>query len=102
MGDTRILVTGWRDWPESHAHVIHEAIEQAAEAVGGPFGRVVVVHGQCPYGGVDLYAAQWARKHDLASEEPHPAERDRSGRILGPARNSKMVSLGADICLAFP
>ena len=33
--------------------------------------------------------------------EGHPAEW-RGGRLCGPERNAHMVSLGADLCLAFP
>lgn len=100
----RILITGWRDWPESHRGIIWRALDGIAwDATGKvPSRPIVVVHGKCPYGGVDLYAEQWADRQDGASPEQHPAERGPRGQILGPARNTLMVNLGADVCLAFP
>lgn len=99
MKTIRILVTGWRDWPEQDKYVIWNRLNEYQASCEIP-AQFVVVHGQCPYGGVDLYAEQWAvtKGHKV---EPHPA-RVVGGRILGPERNAKMVSLGADICLAFP
>jgi hypothetical protein len=94
-----VLVTGWRDWPADCAHVVWDALDSVLLNSGRP---LIVVHGQCPYGGVDLYAHQWAMRCDGANPEPHPAERDANDRLLGPARNSHMVSLGAELCLAFP
>lgn len=96
----RILVTGWRDWPETHAFVI----EQHLDAVVFELltRAIVVVHGKCPYGGVDLYAARWADRKSGATQEAHPAERTTEGKILGPARNSRMVNRGADLCLSLP
>ena len=97
----RILITGWRDWPEDCAYVVEQALFMAAYEAGRP---VVVVHGECPYGGVDLYAQRWAEatSYQSTTHEPHPAGRSASGHILGPERNSLMVNLGADVCLAFP
>lgn len=96
----RILVTGWRRWPPTHRGIVWRALDTAA------FRRdnrpIVVVHGKCPYGGVDLYAAQWAGQCDGAGTEEHPAERGPQGQILGPARNTRMVAAGADLCLSFP
>lgn len=96
----RILITGWRDWPESHAFVIDQHLDGIAfDLASRP---IVIVHGKCPYGGVDLYAERWANKKSGATHEPHPAQRTAQGKILGPARNSKMVNLGANVCLSFP
>lgn len=99
MRTVRILVTGWRDWPEQAKQIIWNALNeyQASHEIPTQF---VVVHGQCPYGGVDLYAEQWAiaKGHSF---EAHPA-RVVNGKILGPERNAKMVKLGADVCFAFP
>lgn len=100
MTPRRILVTGWRDWPEDCAHVIEDALEGVL--FNGSLRPLIVVHGQCPYGGVDLYAHRWAERSDSATPEPHPAETSPTGRFLGPERNSVMVALGADLCLAFP
>jgi hypothetical protein len=97
----RVLVTGWRDWPEECAYLIDDALSGALWLARETDAQLVVVHGDCPYGGVDLYADRWAKRWGIAVE-PHPAERGPKGQILGPERNSRMVALGADLCLAFP
>jgi len=101
----RILVTGWRDWPRESAWVIENALRRRAFGAGIPANRrIVVVDGLCPYGGADQWAHEWAVRHqDLnIGWERHPAARGPQGQLLGPARNTKMVKLGADVCLAFP
>jgi hypothetical protein len=104
----RVLVTGWRDWPDTHRGVIWRTL---VEVTGPPSDHalragltpaVIVVHGACPYGDVDLYAHQRADHVPSAAVEAYPAERGPRGQILGPARNSRMVNAGADVCLAFP
>lgn len=40
------------------------------------------------------------KKFDIEIES-HPAEWGKYGDAAGPIRNAKMVSLGADVCLAF-
>jgi hypothetical protein len=96
----RILVTGWRHWPEERAFVVDQALD-AVQWDAGHGADLVVVHGNCLYGGVDLYADRWAKRAGV-TVEPHPADRSPNGQILGPLRNSQMVALGARICLAFP
>lgn len=95
----RCLVTGWRDWPESHRDVVLAALTASLADVTGP---IVVVQGECPYGGVDRWAREWAEQDPRATSEGHPAGRGPRGQILGPARNAAMVKLGADLCLGFP
>lgn len=101
----RVLVTGSRDWIDdcSVEDVLSE-VESARRTPGAPF---VVVHGACPTG-ADLYASRWVAEwrgypgegREYVTEEPHPADWSR-GRRAGPERNAYMVSLGADLCLAF-
>lgn len=105
MSAFRILVTGWRYWPKEDSGVIDKALHAYAFAALGEGYEVVVVDGQCEYGGADEWAYQWVLKQDtpLITPERHPAERDpRTHRILGTQRNLRMVELGADVCLAFP
>lgn len=101
----RILVTGWRAWPLTHAHVVYQALSTVVYQLGSgtwnPGRPIVVAQGECPYGGVDLYAKQWATACCF-QVEPDPADRGPQGQILGPARNSRMVARGADVCLGFP
>lgn len=92
----RILVTGSRRWTDRR--IIEVALEGQRKAFGD---NSILVHGACEYGGADIIARDIWRAWGLP-DEPHPAERDRRGRIQGPKRNWEMVRLGADICLAFP
>ena len=102
----RVLVTGWRDWPSAGKKFIWRELDRLWTRVGSdaadyiPPNSVVIVHGRCPYGGADLWAEEWARDRQQMWE-PHPAE-TRGGRLLGPERNSRMVALGADLCVGFP
>ena len=114
----RILVTGWRHWPEEHRDVIEDALAAVtagvlpsgwappASAVQPDWaGRPIIVrHGMCPYGGADLWADRWAVEHGHLADR-HPADKfGRDMRIAGPLRNTWMVEYGPtpDICLAFP
>lgn len=98
----RILVTGSRS--VSPADIVH--IEHALRRVCGPAlaaeRPVIIVQGECPYGGVDLAAKRWAQRTAGVTSEGWPAQWTAHGRAAGPARNEHMVSLGADFCLAFP
>jgi hypothetical protein len=101
----RVLVTGSRDWPAPG--VVWAALNDV-QADLLPTGRpLVVVHGACPTG-ADAQAADWAKVAGQFTtsvrEEVHPAEW-RPGGVLdrgaGFRRNTAMVALGADVCLAF-
>jgi len=95
---SRILITGSRHWTDEQTIVW--ALQSAHARLGYP-SNAVLVHGACHLGGADIIAANtWARRG--LPVEPHPAERDATGRLLGPDRNALMVNLGADLCLAFP
>lgn len=97
MSQKRILVTGSRDWTDKQT--IATALAEAWDALGRP-RDAVLVQGECHLGGADQIAAEIWRGWDFPVES-HPAE-FRNGRLLGPERNAHMVSLGADLCLAFP
>lgn len=89
----RILITGSRTWKD------YTAVEQAIlNQVAG--GQAVIVHGACP-SGADRIAQQVCEEYGL-HVEAHPADWQLHGRSAGMVRNSKMVELGADICIAFP
>lgn len=66
---------------------------------------VTLMHGKCPYGGADLIAHHAAAGWGW-NIETYPAETTPDGRILGPARNARMVAVHQahpiDVCLAFP
>lgn len=114
-GDFRVLVTGWRDWPEECSFVIENVLWMVFQEyfqVRHHGSRMVVVDGACIYGGVDLYAHRWAERTaagliappepaDLVVSERHPAVVV-NGKVQGAPRNTKMVNLGAELCLSFP
>ncbi|MCX4809033.1 DUF2493 domain-containing protein [Streptomyces sp. NBC_01239] len=96
----RVLVTGSRTWDD--VTTIGAALEQAL-IDAGPH-PVLVVHGACP-SGADWHAdhyARWLRGKGCSIDvEPHRAEDFGPWPACGPFRNKHMVSLGADLCLAF-
>lgn len=104
LTDYRLLVTGSRDW--SDYDVIRRAISQVvAERVaetGAPYPPIVVVHGAAR--GADLLAAKAAGEFRLTPEPHRAVWKNPDGsrnRRAGYERNELMVSLGADLCLAF-
>ncbi len=98
----RFLVTGSRHCTEDHARLIRETLDRAAIPARLAKRRIIVVHGRCPRGGVDLVAHRWAEDALDADPEPHPADWARFGKAADPIRNGEMVDLDADVCLAFP
>lgn len=100
----RVLVTGSRSTtPEEDAYVQQELSRAYASDLRNHGPRaMVVVQGECPYGGVDLAAKLWALRTVGVTDEGHEADWGNLGAKAGPIRNSHMVSLGADLCLAFP
>lgn len=101
-GETvRILVTGSRAWTDhraiAYAIAAHVPItwDQELDMPRGDWASVTIVHGACRTG-ADRHAARLADALGMATE-PHPA-RDHADPK---ARNAYMVSLGADVCLAF-
>lgn len=98
---TRVLVTGSRDWAD------HDLVRDALVAARYQSGPMVIVHGACP-NGADAIASWWARqfRHLDITEEAHPAQGHPTEDFgpwpgCGPRRNAHMVSLGADMALAF-
>lgn len=55
----RIVVTAWRDWPQADAAFIWNTLSTATEGIRGR-RRILVAHGQCPYGGGDYWTDLWA------------------------------------------
>ena len=105
----RILVTGSRDWEDRLA--VYRVLNQTCEEFGLNYkpdeygntmpdpSKVTIVHGACPTG-ADLWADEWCIGNFFEAER-HPAEWDKFGKRAGFRRNAEMVSLGADVCLAF-
>ncbi|GGM75965.1 hypothetical protein GCM10012275_53360 [Longimycelium tulufanense] len=92
MTRSRILVTGSRDWMDQ------PFIEYILATWRRHYPDAVLVHGDCR--GADRMAGEiWS--HWGLPVEAHPADWGTHGHAAGPRRNQRMVTLGADICLAF-
>lgn len=94
----RVLVTGARILTDRDA--VDEALWAQARLAGG-LNQLIVVHGDCPRG-ADRFAREFCERYPKVQEERHPADWDTHGKAAGFIRNHNMVTLGADVCLAFP
>ncbi|MGH3937562.1 MAG: DUF2493 domain-containing protein [Pseudonocardiaceae bacterium] len=88
---TRILVTGSRSWTDNET--IRTALQPWRKVEGA-----VLIHGDAV--GADRIAAAIWRRWGLPTEVHHANWATR-GRAAGMLRNNHMVSLGAQVCLAF-
>lgn len=91
--DRRVLVTGSRTWTNV------AAIEQALRMLAVRLPGATLVSGACPTG-ADAIAEQAWNAIGLPVER-HPADWDQYGKLAGFIRNTRMVALGADVCVAF-
>lgn len=101
----RLLVTGSRKVNPRQEAYVRECLQSVYYSVYYDLGgrrSLIVVQGECPYGGVDLVAKRWAEATDGVTDEPHSAAWEQLGKAAGPTRNSEMVRAGADLVLAFP
>ena len=98
----RLLITGSREWEDIER--IWWALSKIHEKIGPREG--VLIHGTAR--GVDQMAAgHWLSIMNSAKRlgprriEGYPANWDTFGNRAGHKRNAHMVSLGANLCLAF-
>lgn len=89
----RILVTGSRDWDDELE------IKRVLREHDVNLWNMVLVSGACPTG-ADAMAERIAESLGWLIER-HPANWNKYGKRAGFVRNSEMVNLGADVCLAF-
>lgn len=94
----RVLVTGSRAWPSRDQ--VWAALDAVLARMTVP---LLVIHGACPQG-ADQFTAEWVhanrkRPWPGVTQERHPVKW--AHRASGLDRNAEMVSLGADLCLAF-
>lgn len=62
---------------------------------------MVIIEGQCPYGGADALAETFAKRYKV-EHLPFVPEFDANGHVLGPKRNKQMLVEGKpDLVLAF-
>jgi len=94
----RILITGSRTWTDEAT--ISNAIRDTWLTFGRPYGTIVV-HGGAR--GADYLAGVAAKRQGLEVEVHALTDNDwlLKGLSAGHIRNAEMVSLGADVCLAF-
>lgn len=97
----RIIVTGSRHVTASQGIYVMNVLYLATLRPLALNRTVVIIQGECPYGGVDLVAKSWATSAGLPGES-YPPEITADGKVLGPARNQRMVDAGGSLCLAFP
>ncbi|MFD0074301.1 SLOG family protein [Streptomyces sp. NPDC127166] len=90
-------MTGSRDWADTDA--ICDGLDAAVENAAVRGREPVLVVGDCPTG-ADLIAYRWATAA-MVPIDRHYADWRNYGNAAGPRRNIAMVSLGADLCLAF-
>ena len=101
----RLLITGSRQWTDK------TELERVLWAQwSNSDGRLTIVHGDCPRGADRMVREFCERENEwaidstggpLCVEERHPANWDTHGKSAGFRRNAEMVSLGADLCIAF-
>ena len=96
----RLLVTGSRHY--DNRDKVQKALWPWAMVSSKLLMPLTLVHGACPYGGLDLLASQLWDSWGLPVYAV-PAEHAPDGRFMGPERNQKMVDLGGyAACLGFP
>lgn len=98
----RVLVTGARRTTPEGASFVARTLARICAAAIGSGQQVIIVQGECHSGGVDLAARRWAEETPGVESEGHPADWDRHGKAAGMIRNGEMVTLDADLCVAFP
>ena len=92
-----VLVTSSRTW-RNHG-LVHQVLDLAVRCSDD--GQIKLTHGDARSGG-DRHARWWAERHpDQCVHDPHPAQWNTFGKKAGFIRNSEMVDLNPDICLAF-
>jgi hypothetical protein len=92
----RVIICGSREFTDS-ALMTQALLDLKAWAGINP---ITIVHGNAR--GADLLSDSLAKQLiPDATIEPHPANWNYYGKSAGPIRNAEMVSLGADLGLAF-
>lgn len=93
----RVLVCGGRYYCDE------DVFNATMKHLHGKGKRItVIIQGECPNGGADKLAKQWAEAHGIKCLG-FPADWKRFGKAAGPIRNQQMIEHGQpDMCVAFP
>lgn len=95
--DVYFLITGSRDWPESHKNAIYKILDDAMaefdEEIQEPW-RPIMING-CARG-VDQWCLDWASDRGYLVEE-YPADWNQFGKAAGPIRNKQMIDRLAEM-----
>lgn len=96
----KVLTAGSRNWEgiwgEWRVQTVLSRLLLTAAALDSPLR---LMNGACPQG-ADAIVKRWADRRLVPLDE-FPAEWLKYGKRAGPIRNEYMVSLGADMCVAF-
>lgn len=94
----RLLVTGGR------AYADRETLERTLEAIHRKHAIEVLIHGDCPAGGADKLADDWAKEVRIpVSAFPVDHDLDGPWPFAGPRRNRRMIANARPThCVAFP
>lgn len=107
--DHRLLITGSRRIRNGGRVKLIDRLDAHLEFAAEHDRRLVLVHGDCHLGGADKEADSWGRSMKLrgyaVEVEPHPAQHHPTQNFgpwpgAGPKRNTYVVGLGADACVA--
>jgi len=108
----RVCVTGDRNWRDAAYvwNVLDTVLDKFVirdrvfGVITGLTEEFVLMQGECPYGGADKHAAEWAysRRAIGVQSLPFPADWKRYRRAAGPIRNKQMIEEGKpDLVIAF-
>lgn len=93
----RVLVCGGRYYNDE------ETFNATMKHLHGKHKRItVIIQGECPFGGADKMAKDWAETNGIRCIG-FPANFKKYGKAGGPLRNQQMIEHGQpDLCVAFP
>lgn len=91
----RVVVCGSRDFDD--LGVVAAVLDGLRMGIGDD-PEFIIIQGECPYGGADALAKQWAKTWGWPVESFPPVSNTAPHFH---ARNRAMIDSGADLCVAF-
>lgn len=102
MSCTLVLVTGGRKYglgEDDEGRRMRNHIYATLNAIKEHYGEIMLICGGAP--GLDAWAQQWANDMKIHCAVVK-AIWNKLGNLAGPIRNSMMLKLRPDVCVAFP